>query len=213
VLHLPEAPAELDLSADIRAFFGETLQTVLAEVSVAPTEAAKAYLVALMADFADPARAPGTSFDEPLTLSLERALEARAPERFDRLRQFGDAVLYVSSFFAENLARRGVPLGYVSALGSRAYRSAAQSLGVLGKGELLRDDGGSDTLFVELGDKFQGFVGLLEKVAERLLASGHPSHKSTLEVYERWLRSGSGVLASTLIERGLLPQRGNGAVH
>ncbi|MDX2052986.1 MAG: hypothetical protein SFV15_11375 [Polyangiaceae bacterium] len=212
----PTESKELDLTGNVREFFGSALETALREVDLETSKAAKSYLVALMADFADPRNACDARFDEPFTFALERALSEHTPDRFERLRRFGDSVLYASSFFSEHLARRGVPIGYVKSLGSRAYLSAANALmpaPLLLGSTRSEDSTGTDTLFVELADKFGSFVVILERVAERVLSANTPSNKATLDLYERWLRTGSSVLAEDLMRRGLSPLRGDRSIH
>ncbi len=209
----PSSEVDLDLSGNVRDFFGNALETALVEVDVKTSDAAKSYLIAMMADFADPRCALETSFDEPFTFALERALASQAADRFDQLRRFGDSVLYASSFFAAHLTRRGVHIGYVKALGARAYLSAAGAFLPSPVFVDSRNSSGTDTLFVELASKFGSFVVTLERVAERVLCASSLSNRGTLELYERWLRSGSNVIAEDLMRRGLSPLRGDKSVH
>jgi len=118
----------------------------------------------------------------------------------------GDAVLYVSGFFAPHLETRGVEVRYVTALGARAYDGA---------GKLLRGASGEGApdLFFELSENFARFAELLSAVAERLSLAATASSMGVLKLYERWLKTGSEALSSELLERGVLPVRGAGGVH
>ena len=118
-------------------------------------------------------------------------------ERFERLRTLGDGVLYVSSFFAENLDRRGVAQSYVQALGAEAYTGAASML----RGS---DSSGPD-VFRELARKFRMFVRLLGEVADSLRIRSAQSDNDVLDLYERWSRTGSPRLAQELHALGLTP--------
>jgi hypothetical protein len=138
---------------------------------------------------------------------LDEALQTAGQERFERLRTLGDGVLYVSGFFSEHLETRGVAPTYISALGSRAYGSAAAML------RQNAADSGAPDLFNELADKFRMFVDLLADVAEALSVRSARSASATVKLYERWLKTGSASLAEELTARGLVPLRGTGSIQ
>jgi hypothetical protein len=118
----------------------------------------------------------------------------------------GDGVLYVSGFFAPHLETRGVEVRYVTSLGARAYDGA---------GKMLRGAAseGAPDLFFELAANFERFADLLSAVADRLSLSATPSRSRVLNLYERWLKTGSEALGSELMEHGVLPVRGAGGLH
>jgi hypothetical protein len=63
----------------------------------------------------------------------------------------------------------------------------------------------SDTLspvFAELGEKFVGFVDVLNEVSERTSCA---SNADLLRLYEKWLRTGSPRSGQLLVERGVVP--------
>lgn len=196
----------LDLSANLETFFHDVVDDAMKKKHVAATQAAEYYLVSLLTDYARPDRRSSEALDRPLTLLLDEALHAPGQERFERLRVLGDAVLYVSGFFAPHLETRGVEVRYVTSLGARAYDGA---------GKLLRgaaSDSAPD-LFFELSENFGRFAELLSTVAEQLSLAATPSSMGVLKLYERWLKTGSDALSSELLERGVLPVRGAGGVH
>ncbi len=200
------AGGHIDLSADVGEFFREVVEGAVRDRGFDPTPAAEVYVAGLLADFARPDPAAGATLGSSVTLRLDEALHAVGSERFERLRTLGDAVLYVSGFFGEHLSSRGVPIGYVRALGSSAYDHAAA---------MLRRGGGGSAgdVLGELASRFGMFAALLADVADRLLAQSARSDRELLRVYERWLRTGSGALASTLASRGLTPVRGDGSLN
>lgn len=202
-----------NLAVDLHGFFREALSVALSERRVEASEPTAQYLVALLADFAKPDELTCETLDRPLAFLLEDALATTGQERFDRLRVLGDSVLYTSGFFLDHLQNRGVQLDYVSTLGARAYGCAATMLRHAGQaaGDETQQ---APALFDELAGKFTRFAEVLGTVADGLFANAAPHTGSgMLRLYERWRRTGSTQLASTLAVHGLVPTRGKGGVH
>jgi len=142
---------------------------------------------------------------------LVEAMQSVGKERFERLRTLGDGVLFVSGFFGDHLQTRGVELGYVSSVGARAYEGAAS---MLRRGASLPTARGSaPDLFGELADKFPMFVDLLNGMADALLARSVHGERGLIKLYERWLKTGSPLLADALAARGMAATRGDGVLH
>ena len=204
--------ADLDLSADVSAFFSGLVGEALAERHVETTGATRAYVSGLLADYAKPGALTRDALERPVTLLLAEAMESVGRERFDRLRALGDGTLYVCGFFAEHLENRGVALRYVTSVGAQAYSSAASMLRQRGQTGVAGSS--APDVFGELAAHFEEFVGLIECIADRLVAqSGGSTPGGIIRLYERWLRTGSNEIASTLGAKGLVPQRGGGGVH
>jgi hypothetical protein len=185
----------------------EVLVTVADDQHVSATSGAQMYMVSLLADFARPDHLSQAALSRPVTLQLAEAWESAGIERFEKLRLLGDGVLFASGFFGDHLENRGVELDYVRRLGARAYDGAAC---VLARGT---PDGATDVLR-ELSENFVAFARLLNHVAEALAARSAPaSPRGTLDLYERWLKSGSSALGRALADRGVVPTRGTRAVH
>jgi hypothetical protein len=141
---------------------------------------------------------PEPGYDEtPLALLYVRAMESSRFDRARLLRLLGDGALFVSGFFADSLQRKLVDLDYYRALGGRAYA------------RLGREDGWMEyepAVFAELGQRFGEFADVLAEVSESSrLANGN---RSVLELYERWIRTGSRRAAALLAERGITPVAG-----
>jgi hypothetical protein len=204
----PSPSVGLDLSADVHGYFAELLVAATEDRGTASTDATRAYVAALLADFATPTSLCQTALDRPFTLQLADAYDSVGHERFERLRALGDGALYLRGFFSEHLETRGVALRYVSAVGARAYDGAAS---------MLRRGAGTDASSVpdvlgELSERFDAFVALLSSVADRIVAQSGAGAGGVLRLYERWLRTGSEELARALGAHGLLPQRGSGGL-
>jgi len=189
-------------ASSVAGFFHEAVEGAMKARRVDATVGATRYLVALLADFAHPDDAAGTTLERPLTLLLDEALHVGDPgERFQRLRVLGDGVLYGCGFFGDHFEARGVDPRYLHGLGTRAYGAASA---------LLRAPHEEQTpdLFGELADKFGAFVEVVAEVADATIAMGTQTSGGLLRVYERWLKTGSETLASALTSRGMVPTRG-----
>jgi hypothetical protein len=186
----------------VSGFFHEVVEDAIKARRVEATDGATRYLVALLADYAHPAKDAGDALDRPLTLLLDEALHlSDRAERFQRLRIIGDGVLYGCGFFGDHFEARGVDARYMHGLGTRAYGAASSMLRV------GSDDAGPD-LFGELAQKFDAFVEVLAEVADATIAMGTATSRGLLLVYERWLKTGSERLATALTSRGVMPTRG-----
>jgi hypothetical protein len=202
------------LAYSVGSFFQEAIGEAVRTRQVEATEEARSYLVALLSDFARPDPARDDTFERPLTLLLDEALHATGAERFQRLRSLGDSVLYLAGFFGDHIENRGVDVGYVNNLGAAAYRGVASMLRrqVLAETtESAQNEEGN--VFGELSRKFDRFVEVLTAVAETTLTQQAHGERGVLKLYERWLRSGSVILANELGARGIVPQRGAGGLH
>jgi hypothetical protein len=183
----------------LAGFFHEAVEDAIKTRRVDATDGAAKYLVALLADYAHPGKPAGDALERPMTLLLDEALHMpdRA-ERFERLRVLGDGVLYGCGFFGDHFEARGIDLGYLQGLGTRAYGAASS---------MLTQGDGTD-LFGELAQKFGVFVDVVAEVADATIAMGTESPRGLLKVYERWLKTGSERLASALTSHGVMPTRG-----
>ncbi len=202
---------EVDFSADVSAFFAGLVGEALEERRLEATDATRAYVSGLLADYAKPGTFTRDALERPVTLLLAEAKESVGRERFERLRALGDGTLYVCGFFAEHLENRGVALRYVESIGAQAYDGAAS---MLRGNSLTREQSSVPDVFGELAAHFETFVELIESIADRLVAKrGASSNGGVVKLYERWLRTGSSDLATALGAQGLVPQRGGGGVH
>jgi hypothetical protein len=211
-----DVPLAIDVCGDLRQFFGEVVENVRRVERYDASSAAEMYVVALLADYAGSGSAGSETLTQPLAALLDGALQATGRERFERLRAIGDGVLYVSGFFSDYLENRGLQVEYYSSLGARAYDVAGRMLKPLRPSspqDQPSDGIGTADVLVELAGKFRMFVSLIRDVSDALYAGLARSDQGTLQVYERWLRTGSSALGEALGDRGLVPQRGSGMVH
>ncbi|HEY7291134.1 MAG TPA: hypothetical protein VH583_14955 [Vicinamibacterales bacterium] len=173
----------------VAGYFKELVDGALAHQRVAAHELTAFYIVQLLAGFAHPAG--DRSDDEPLALRLAHALDSGGSRQRVGLRQIGDESLFVSGFFADSLRRKLVDVDYYVTIGGYAYHALSRS-----DGDALAP------VFAELGEKFVGFVDVLNEVSERASCS---TNQDLLRLYERWLRTGSPRSAQLLVEKGVVP--------
>jgi hypothetical protein len=197
----------IDSSADVVAFFESRVRDAARHRGYDPEAPSALYLAGLLADYTKPEQARHEALNRPLTLLLQEALVTVGPDRFHRLRGLGDHALYLSGFFAEHLERRGVERRYVCDLGATAYDAA---------GAMLRRFGGEakgPDVFDELATNFGDLSDVLGEIADAFYATGARDDQSVLDLYERWQKRGSHALAEALVQCGIMPTRGGGALH
>jgi hypothetical protein len=186
-------------------FFKEQLEKAMEHQKVSTSAFTEHYLVSLLAACVrgDGLPAPDAGYDEaPLAVLYAHALRASRHERARLLRVMGDSALFVSGFFADSLNRTLVDLAYYRAMGGQAYARLSREEANLGYGP---------DVFGELSGRFTEFADLLSEVSE---TSRLVSDRSVLQLYERWMQTGSRRAAVLLAEKGIAPVGpGDGRPH
>jgi hypothetical protein len=175
-----ESPAE---------YFRPLVESALQRQHVDVHELTSFYVVNLLCAFVHADRAGAV--DQPLGVTLVRALQVSGAAQRDDLRRVGDTSLFISGFFSDSLKAGFVDLEYYVHLGARAYGSLA-----------LRPHDAFADVFDELAAKFSPLVDVLNEVSEQSALS---SNTDVLRLYEKWLRTGSRRSGSLLAARGILP--------
>lgn len=197
----------IDPNANVVAFFESRVREAARTRGYDPEAPSALYLAGLLADYTKPAQVRHEALNRPMTLLLQEALATVGPDRFQRLRGLGDHALYVSGFFAEHLERRGLERRFVCDLGATAYDAAGAMLRRVG-GETKGPD-----VFDELASNFGDLSDMLCEVADAFYATAARDSQSVLDLYERWQKRGSHALAEALVQCGIVPTRGGGALH
>ena len=193
------ADAPILSSQSVRDFFRDLLARAIENQRARVQPFTELYLVNLLHEFLASEALyvqgeDGTWQQKPLAFLLKEALEESGPGRVRMLRRLGDTSLFISGFFPDSLTRRSslVDVDYYIAMGGRAYDAVARHAM-------------ESSLWEELSDKFRLLVDLLNEVSEQTLAT---NDAGVLRLYERWLKTGSDRLASTLLQRGVFPRKG-----
>lgn len=195
-------PAESLLAVtNLREFFHDSMQAALRQQQVAVDDHTEHYVVNLLTTFARSDElyertAEGMRL-RPLAHMLAEASEARTAQQRDQvLRRLGDVSLFIAGFFAQSFARKLIDIDYHIAMGGRAYGTLADSMRNTARGQAFA------VVFMELAQKFQRLVDVLNDVAE--MSYTH-TDKDILRQYEIWLKTGSPRAYNVLRRLGVAP--------
>src|SRR5512138_968815 len=196
-----EAAKPLVAVTNLREFFHDSVQTALRKQRVDVDDHTEHYVVNVLTMFARSeelyASTPEGIRLKPLAHMLADAAEASsAQQRDEALRRLGDVSLFVAGFFAQSFARKLIDVDYHIAMGGRAYGTLAESMRGTLRGQAFA------AIFMELAQKFQRVVDVLNEVAE--MAYQH-TDKDILRLYEIWLKTGSPRAYSILRRLGVEP--------
>jgi hypothetical protein len=196
-----EATKPLVAVTNLREFFHDSVQTALRKQRVDVDDHTEHYVVNVLTMFARSEELYESTPDgirlKPLARMLADASEAvSAQQRDDTLRRLGDVSLFVAGFFAQSFARKLVDIDYHIAMGGRAYGTLADNLRGSIRGQAFA------AVFLELAQKFQRLVDVLNEVAE--MAHTH-TDKDILRLYEIWMKTGSPRAFAILQRLGVAP--------
>lgn len=194
-------PKSLVAVTNLREFFHDSVQTALRKQHVEVDDHTEHYVVNVLTMFSRSEElyehTPEGTRLKPLAHMLAAAAEAPTPQLRDQaLRRLGDASLFIAGFFAQSFARKLIDIDYHIAMGGRAYGTLAESTRNSIRGQAF------SAVFLELAQKFQRLVDVLNEVAE--MAYEH-SDKDILRLYEIWLKTGSPRAYGLLRRLGVEP--------
>lgn len=193
-----ESSKSLKLVAEPAEYFHELLKHAIGRSRVKPRPETEVYLLNLLQQFMVtdalyPKGPDGQSKEEPLAFMFKEAAEAEVLTQQRALfRQVGDVSLYMAGFFQDSLNRKLVDLDYYIDMGGIAYQRVAH----------LQSDTPLRTIYSELAERFAVFVDLLAEISDQ---TSLKNEKNLLQMYEYWIRTGSGRAERTLKEAGILP--------
>ena len=172
---------------NLREFFHDSVQTALRKQQVSVDDHTEHYVVNVLTMFARSdelyEQTPEGTRLKPLAHMLAAATEAPTQQQREQaLRRLGDVSLFIAGFFAQSFARKLVDVDYHIAMGGRAYGTLAETTRSSIRGQAFA------AVFLELAQKFQRLVDVLNDVAEM---SYEHSDKDILRLYEIWMKTGS----------------------
>jgi len=196
-----EATKPLVAVTNLREFFHDSVQTALRKQHVAVDDHTEHYVVNVLTMFARSEELYESTPEgirlKPLARMLADACAAPSSQQRDEtLRRLGDVSLFVAGFFAQSFARKLVDIDYHIAMGGRAYGTLADNLRGSIRGQAFA------AVFLELAQKFQRLVDVLNEVAE--MAHTH-TDKDILRLYEIWMKTGSPRAFAILQRLGVAP--------
>ena len=199
---------EIVAEGNLFGFFYDKVQAVSAERGTDLEEHTEFYLVNLLVDFLRThrlVRSGGRRVDQrPMALRLLESMIGDPRTRAAELKHLADSTLYMLGFFSESLERRSsVNRGYYARVGTSAYNHLATLTGGGFRG---------DSVFTDLGARFDECVGVLEGVRDD---GARGSDRELLALYERWLATGDAGAGRRLQAQGVLvlPSGTGGPVH
>ena len=187
--------------ANLREFFHESMQSALRKQKVAVDDHTEHYVVNILTMFARSeelyeSTAEGVRLKPLAHMLAEASFASTAQQRDAALRRLGDVSLFIAGFFAQSFARKLIDVDYHIAMGGRAYGALAESTRGTVRGQAF------SAVFLELAQKFQRLVDVLNEVAE--MAHTH-SDKDILRLYEIWMKTGSPRAFGILRRLGVEP--------
>jgi hypothetical protein len=196
-----EAAKPLVAVTNLREFFHDSVQAALRKQRVDVDDHTEHYVVNILTMFARSEELYDVTPEgvrlKPLAHMLAEASEASSPQQRDEaLRRLGDVSLFVAGFFAQSFARKLIDIDYHIAMGGRAYGTLADNLRGTMRGQAFA------AVFLELAQKFQRLVDVLNDVAE--MAHTH-TDRDILRLYEIWLKTGSPRAFAILQRLGVAP--------
>jgi hypothetical protein len=196
-----EATKPLVAVTNLREFFHDSVQTALRKQRVDVDDHTEHYVVNVLTMFARSEELYESTPEglrlKPLAHMLADASEASSSQqRDDALRRLGDVSLFVAGFFAQSFARKLIDIDYHIAMGGRAYGTLADNMRGTIRGQAFA------AVFLELAQKFQRLVDVLNEVAE--MAHTH-TDKDILRLYEIWMKTGSPRAFAILQRLGVAP--------
>jgi hypothetical protein len=186
---------------NLREFFHDSVQTALRNQRVAVDDHTEHYVVNVLTMFARSEELYERNSEgirlKPLAHMLAEAAEAPTAQQRDlALRRLGDVSLFIAGFFAQSFARKLVDVDYHIAMGGRAYGTLAENVRGTVRGQAFA------AVFLELAQKFQRLVDVLNDVAE--MAHKH-TDRDILRLYEIWMKTGSPRAFGLLQRLGVAP--------
>jgi hypothetical protein len=194
---MPDRESRLSMSEpSLAAYFQRRLDDCAGQVDPAPREETRWYLSHLLDRFGrseDFFAWEDGHFDlRPLALLYGDATEASSErERCLLLQQLGDMSLFLGALFPQRYERRGIRQDYFIGMGGGAY-------------DYLADNARCGRqVFAELSAAFSTMLELVS-----LACAGDPpsNDEDVLALYERWLATGSPLLARQLRAAGVSPE-------
>lgn len=180
-------------------FFHERVDAAATHQRLQLSEEGLFYLTNLLVEKGHTSAQPG-----PDTLA-ELYLQARSGHRavaIQQYRELGDRALYLSGFFRRSVQRGMMGVEYYLNMGAAAYHALSRLLDLPRRLSGHKDLG---EIFGELSVRFAACSAVLSEVEQevRVEAETH-SDADILRLYERWMETGSPMVARRLQALGVL---------
>lgn len=177
------------LVVSAQGFFSEMVEEGLHRKQMKVSSATHGYLVHLLEHYLD---AKNLSQENATLAEMYlQASDPTRPDRIDILKKLGDRSLYISGFFADSLNRSLVDVTYYAGMGGAAYGNLAESVHQAEVAQTYR----------VFSERFIDFVDVLTYISQKSLVQ---TDQNVLQLYDRYLRTGSEIAREKLTELGVL---------
>lgn len=180
-----------------KVFFWEKISVACRQLNISLDEDLEYYLVNLLCDFIEPINM-GEFIDTPLALKLKQALESSSSDQYKILKGLGDISLYLTGYFKEFLSSKSYDRNYYISMGSNAYYSISRTI----------MDKHFSSIYLNLGNEFSSLVQILTLISETNQEISTDS--GIVNIYEKWLKTGSKNLEEILKKEGIQPSKKRG---
>jgi hypothetical protein len=191
--------SELLETQDLRSFFSDSLVDLIDQRNMEVREDTVAYLTNMLTTFVR-----SDSFYEwtpqgptltPLALLYGEVMNTpSALKRQKMLRRLGDVALFVAGMFAESFHGKCYDVDYYIGMGGAAYGTLSETMEIQPSGQK------HSLMFAELSSSFADFAQVLGEITDR---SDLKDDKDVFELYQQWMRTGSGRAARRLKAAGI----------
>lgn len=178
--------------------FAELLKEACVEKNVRLLPRSEAYLIQLLHHYIDsknlfsPFQQTEVHEKIPDTFAeiYLHALNSSEPKNKEIMRVLAERSLYLSGFFGDSLNQRMVDLDYYMNIGSAAYLNLAG----------WTKESNTAEIYYLLAKRFEDHAGLLSYISEK---SALQATANILDLYERYLKTGSKLAQDKLTELGV----------
>jgi hypothetical protein len=186
-------------TANIESFFHESIVDSVSSQNVDICEETIVYVTRLLCRYARSEQLFEHDEDgvqmKPLAVLYCNAASAQDDKlRRDYLRKLGDLALFVSGWFARNLERRRVGVGYYVQMGESAYDWLSECRGGSVRSRVFAH------IFQDLAAHFSELRNVISEIH---MSVGVRSDSDLLGLYELWQQSGSSRAAERLRSEGI----------
>lgn len=186
-------------AANIEFFFHESVTDSVSSQNVDVCDETVVYITRLLTQYARSEQLferddEGVQLKPLAELYCNAAAARDSKARCDHLKRLGDLALFVSGWFARNLERRRVGVGYYIQMGESAYDWLSECCDGSVRGRVFT------RIFQDLAEHF---AELRDVISEIHMSVDARSDSDLLGLYELWLRSGSARVAARLRAEGI----------
>jgi|GEM_PF-117934 hypothetical protein len=134
----------------------------------------------------------GPRRQQTLAESLLKAVQSEHKTKVELLKKLADRTLYICGFFSDSLQRKIIDVDYCVDMAGTAYGLLAES----SREETMAE------VYSTYSRRFNEFVEALNYISEK---SQIQSASNVLRIYDRYLKTGSGLAREKLSDLGIVP--------